>query len=86
MKSKAVGENTSKVEITNISAFGVWIIINETEYFMPYSEYPWFKEAKVADILNVQLINDMHLYWEELDIDIEVASLKNLEKYPLIYH
>jgi hypothetical protein len=85
MKSKAVGENTSKVEITNISAFGVWIIINDTEYFMPYSEYPWFKEAKVTDILNVQLINNNHLYWKELDIDLEVASLKDLEKYPLIY-
>jgi hypothetical protein len=85
MKSNTTGESISKTEITNISAFGVWIIIYECEYFMPYLEYPWFKEAKISDILNVRLINDSHLYWESLDIDIEIASLQNLEKYPLIF-
>lgn len=85
MKSKMLGESTSKVEVTNVSAFGIWIIVDETEYFMSYSEFPWFKDAKISDILNVQLINDIHLYWKELDIDIEIASLKNLEKYPLTF-
>lgn len=74
-----------KTEITNVSAFGVWLIVKGIEYFLPYSEYPWFKEARISEILNVQLLNDIHLYWKELDVDIEIDTLKNLEKYPLVY-
>ena len=80
-----IGTNTLKVEIMNIGLNGIWIFVNEKEYFMPYMEFPWFKEAKVNDILNVKLSNDSHLYWPTLDIDLEIENLEHLEKYPLKY-
>jgi hypothetical protein len=73
------------VEITNISENGLWIILKEKEYFMPYSDFPWFKNAKIIDIFNVKLINEKHIYWPALDVDLDVDSIENLEKYPLIY-
>jgi hypothetical protein len=86
MKLKEIGKSILKtVEITNVSENGIWIIIKDKEYFMPYSDFPWFKNAKIKDIFNVKLINEMHIYWPSLDIDLDVDSIENLEKYPLIY-
>jgi hypothetical protein len=64
---------------------GIWLIVLEREYFLPYGIFPWFKDAKVGAILNVELLHEKHLHWPELDVDLEVASLNNVENYPLIY-
>ena len=85
MKLKNPGKNTSKVEIANISPQGVWILIERTEYFLPYSQFPWFKKSTIEQIQEVDLLHNNHLYWPDLDIDLEVDSLDNLEQYPLIY-
>lgn len=85
MKSVKLGKNTLPVEIQGISKFGVWLFVNGVEYFLPYEEYPWFKDAKVSAVMNVKLVNDGHLEWPDLDVDIEIESLLNPEKYPLKY-
>jgi hypothetical protein len=79
------GRNISKAEIVNISGFGIWLYTDGKEYFLPYEEYPWFYDAKIREIQNVQLIHGSHLRWPDLDIDLEIDSLENPEKYPLIY-
>jgi hypothetical protein len=81
----AIGENTSHVEVTNISAHGVWILIHEQEYYLPYDNFPWFKNAKIADILDVNLEHGTYLFWPSLNIDLELESIKNPERYPLRY-
>lgn len=73
------------VEVTHISANGLWVIVGRKEYFLPYDAFPWFRQATVAQILDVQLIGKMHLRWPELDVDLDLHSLENLEAYPLIY-
>jgi hypothetical protein len=85
MKSSTPGKSISCVEIQNISQNGIWILVKDKEYFMPYTEYPWFKEANVSDICNVELLHESHLHWPNLDVDLELASLQALENYPLIY-
>jgi hypothetical protein len=37
----------------------------------------------LKSIQNVQLIHGHHLYWPELDVDLEIDNLENPEKYPL---
>jgi len=85
MTSKKLGTGTSKVEVTNISIHGLWIYVKGKEYFLSYEDYPWFADAKINDVLNVELHNGFHLFWPKLDIDLELASLENPEKYPLVY-
>ena len=85
MKSKRRGKNTSKVEVTNISRQGIWLLIIDKEYFLPYKEFPWFKKARIEEIQDMQLIHGSHLFWESLDVDLELESLESLEKYPLRY-
>lgn len=88
MKSEKNGigtlETLPEIQVQGVSPLGFWILIKEKEYFLDFETYPWFKDAKVGQIFNVQLLHENHLFWNELDIDLEVDSLDAPEKYPLI--
>jgi hypothetical protein len=56
MKSVALGESTSPVEVSNISPHGFWLLLGDEELFVPFSEFPWFREATVRQISNVPLL------------------------------
>lgn len=75
----------SVVEVTNIDTHGVWLCVRGKEYFLPYDRFPWFKDARVGDILAVQLHHESHLRWESLDVDLTVESLESPEGFPLVY-
>ena len=83
MKSKTLGKSTSHTEVLNIDAHGLWLYAQGKEYFLPYAEFPWFKNATVADILNVELQHGFHLYWPTLDVDLH--SLQDTSETPLVY-
>jgi len=85
MKSNVRGKSTSQIEVSNIDVHGFWLYAKDKEYFMPFEEYPWFKNAKVKEILNVQLLHGCHLYWPNLDVDLELACIASPDKYPLKY-
>jgi hypothetical protein len=73
------------VAVQDISKNGIWIFVKDREYFLPYKDYPRFKEAKVSEIHNVKISHGSHLHWPDLDIDLELESLQYPERYPLIY-
>ena len=81
-KLKPRGKNTSKVEI-HTSQNGIWLLVNDKEYFLSHKEYPWFQKATLAELHKVELLNDVHLHWSQLDIDLELESLDHPEMYPL---
>ena len=83
MKSNVAGNVTLKAEITNISVHGIWLLFKNKEYFLPYTEYPWFREAKISEIQNIRILHDRHLYWPEIDVDLNTHILESLESYPL---
>jgi Protein of unknown function (DUF2442) len=84
MKSSTLGTNTSAVEVTHISAHGVWLMVKGREHFLPYEDFPWFKDAKLGDILDVKLLHDTHLHWPKLDVDLSLKSIQDPGSYPLI--
>ena len=85
MKSNVTGKSTSRVEVTNISKHGLWILIDEKEYFLPFSDFPWFRDARIAEIQDVKLQHPNHLYWPQLDVDLSTGILDNVESYPLTW-
>ncbi len=85
MKLEKAGKSISIIEVTNISRHGIWLFINVAEYFLPFDKFPWFKEAKIGDIMDVKFLSDHHLRWENLDVDLEIDSLVDPDKYPLVY-
>jgi hypothetical protein len=84
MTSAAHGESTSLVEVTNISRHGFWILLNDQELFLPFAEFPWFRDVSVGKIRNVELPSSDHLYWPELDVDLAVESIRYPERFPLV--
>jgi len=85
MTSQRPGTGTSEAEVTNIDSHGLWVFVSGKEYFLPYEDSPWFKDAKVSDVLAVRLLHKRHLHWPRLDVDLAVDSLDDPEQYPLTY-
>jgi hypothetical protein len=83
MSSKTLGKSISAVEITNISSNGVWLLTGDKELFMSYEDFPWFKDAPIGKIFNVEELHAGHFYWPELDIDLTVEIIEHPERFPL---
>lgn len=84
MKSETLGRDTSEVEVTQISKHGIWLLLEDKEHFLSFNNFPWFKDAAVSAIHNVEVLNEHHLYWPDLDVDLAVESIAHPEKFPLI--
>ena len=84
MKSLRHGKNIL-VSVENITPLGIWLFVTDKEYFLSYKDYPYFKDQTLKSIQNVQLLHGIHLFWPELDVDLEIDNLENPEKYPLKY-
>ncbi len=83
MSSQALGENTSLTEVTNVSAHGLWLLSGETELFLSYKDFPWFKNAPIGEVINVEEPTPGHFYWPDLDVDIGLETIENPERFPL---
>ena len=84
MKSAKLGKHTSNVEITNVSKHGFWLLIGNKERFVPFDQFPWFRDAAIGQLTNVQMPSAHHLYWPDLDVDIAVDSIDRPERFPLV--
>ncbi|MDP1613691.1 MAG: DUF2442 domain-containing protein [Sulfuritalea sp.] len=78
------GASTSQVEVTNISQHGFWLLLADEEQFLPFSEFPWFRDVAVGKILHVELPSSNHLYWPDIDVDLAVESIRHPEQFPLV--
>jgi hypothetical protein len=84
MRSSKPGGHISGAEIQGISRHGIWLFAAGEEYLLDYRRFPWFREARVRDVLNVQLLHGMHLRWPDLDVDLHLDSLRTPERFPLV--
>ena len=84
MKSSKRGKNTLRPEITNISEHGFWLFFKGKENFLAFEHFPWFRNATVGQISDIQLLHQGHLYWPSLDVDLSFGIIEHPEKYKLI--
>ncbi|MBI5506615.1 MAG: DUF2442 domain-containing protein [Deltaproteobacteria bacterium] len=84
MKSAPLGQSTSVAEVTNVSKHGFWLLLESEELFVPFEQFPWFRNASIASLTNVEWPSPHHLYWPELDVDLAVDSIRDPEAFPLI--
>jgi hypothetical protein len=78
-----LGVATSAPEVTNISKHGLWLLAGDEELFLPFAEFPRFRAAPVAHVLNVVEPTPGHFHWPDLDVDLSRAIIRNPERYPL---
>jgi hypothetical protein len=77
------GTATSAPEVSNISKHGFWMLIDDRELFLPFSDFPWFKQSNIDAILRVERPTPGHLRWPQLDVDLSLDSIEHPERYPL---
>ena len=84
MRYEQHGAGTSAVEVTNVSQHGLRLLISGKEVQLAFEHFPWFRDAPIGKVLHVELPSAGHLYWPELDIDLEVDCVLYPERYPLV--
>jgi hypothetical protein len=58
--------------------------MDQKEIFLPFDQFPWFRDATIRQITNVERTAPHHLHWPDLDVDLAADSLENPEDYPLM--
>lgn len=84
MTSVLPGTSTSDVEVTNVSNHGFWLWLDSEELFVPFADFPWFKDAPIAKLMNVERPQPHHVYWPDLDVDLSVESIRHPDRFPLV--
>jgi hypothetical protein len=84
VKSAKLGKRTSAVEVTNVSTHGFWLLIGDKERFLSFEQFPWFRDAPIGQLVNVELPSAHHLYWPDLDVDLAVDSIDHPVRFPLV--
>lgn len=84
MKSALPGASTSAVEVLNVSPHGFWLFISGKEYFLGFTDFPWFRKASVEQLFDVEFSHGDHLYWPQLDVDLDLERIEHPEKFPLV--
>ena len=84
MRSALRGKTISDVEVTNIALHGFWLLVDNRESFLPYGDFPWFRDATVGQIVNIERRGPDHLHWPDLDVDLTLDSIEHPNRYPLV--
>jgi hypothetical protein len=75
---------TSAVEITHVSRHGFWVLVDDEELLLTFADFPWFRQATIEQLMNVERPTVDHLYWPQLDVDLSVRSVRAPSEFPLV--
>lgn len=84
MKSATRGKPILALEVTNVSKHGFWLMLGKRERFLAFEHFPWFRDASIGQLCNVELLHQHHLHWPDLDVDLAVESIAHPEQLPLV--
>lgn len=73
----------SVAEVTHVSRGGFWLLLDAEELLVPFTSFPWFRNATIDQLMDVQWPTSDHLYWPQLDVDLSVASIRKPDDFPL---
>lgn len=58
------------------------MLVRGEELFLPYAEFPWFREQPLSPVLNVEEVIENHFYWPEIDVDLSREIIDHPERFP----
>jgi hypothetical protein len=70
-------------EVTRASKHGFWLLLGDEELLLPFTEFPWFKDATIKQLCDVDWPSPDHLYWPLLDVDLSVEAVRHPKHFPL---
>ena len=71
-------------EVTHVSRHGFWLLLDDEELLVPFSDFPWFRTATIEQLSAVEWPSPNHLYWPKLDVDLSVESIRRPAAFPLV--
>ena len=74
----------TSASVLMINAQGIMLSVQGNDYFLSYNRIPWMQDAPIRNVLNVQMFGDEAIEWPDLDVDLEIDSLRHPERYPLV--
>ena len=74
----------TSASVLMINAQGIMLSVQGNDYFLSYNRIPWMQDAPIRNVLNVQMSGDEAIEWPDLDVDLEIESLRHPERYPLV--
>lgn len=74
----------TSVSVLMINSQGMTLSVNGQDYFVSYNRVPWLRDATISSALNVRMAGVAAIEWPDLDVDLEIESLKHPERYPLV--
>jgi hypothetical protein len=78
------GTITSVAEVTHVSKHGFWLLLGSEELLLPFDQFPWFKDATIEQLSEVEWPTPDHVFWPKLDVDLSVQSIRNPAAFPLV--
>lgn len=72
--------------MSNVSVHGMWLLIDDRELYLPFDEFPWFREASIGALADIEHPDDRHVRWPRLDVDLTLDSIEDPAGYPLVSH
>lgn len=79
-----LGTHISEIEVSMVSNQGFWLLLDDEELFVSFSDFPWFKKATIEAVTTVEKPSSNHLYWPMLDVDLSIDSIRNPSEFPLV--
>lgn len=73
-----------QVEALNVSPHGFWLWFHGKEWFLAYEDFPWFRNAKLSELFDIEVCHGQHLHWRQLDVDLDLDRIAHPENYPLV--
>jgi hypothetical protein len=71
-------------EVTHVSQHGFWLLLGDEELLLPFEKFPWFRNATIEQLAQVERPTPDRLCWPQLDIDLAVESVRHPETFPLV--
>jgi len=81
LKSSTLDTSAS---VLMINSQGIMLSVCGQDFFLSYNRIPWMKDASIKSVLNVQMSGRNAIEWPDLDVDLEIDSLRHPERYPLL--
>ena len=75
---------STSASVLMINSEGIMLSVLGRDYFLSYNRIPWMQDAPIRSVLNVQLSGSEAIVWPDLDVDLEIDSLRHPERYPLV--
>ena len=76
-----IGTSESKTCFLGTSPEGIAILVNGKEYFLRYTDFPWFEYCNAVELRDMTA-DRWGVYWNSLDIDLSIESLEDPARFP----